>query len=85
MKDGIKYIMDSFKKLMLDYGYRFLMNGIIFINGDDKVLLVFDKKLLKEFRYNSRVYEVNKFNVVIFKEVELLSRIYYVKKDDILI
>ena len=59
MKDGTKYTMDSFKKLMLDYGYRFSMNGIIFINGDDKALLVLDKKLLKELRYNSRVYEAN--------------------------
>ena len=25
--------------------------------------MVLDKKLLKEFRYNSRVYEANKFNV----------------------
>ena len=60
LKDGTKYTMDSFKKLMLDYGYRFSMNGIIFINGDDKALLVLDKKLLKELRYNSRVYEANK-------------------------
>ena len=27
LKDGTKYTMDSFKKLMLDYGYRFSMNG----------------------------------------------------------
>ena len=85
LKDGTKYTMDSFKKLMLDYGYRFSMNGIIFINGDDKALLVLDKKLLKELRYNSRVYEANKFNVATLKEAELLSRIYHVKKDDILI
>ena len=70
---------------MLDYDYRFSMNGTIFINGDDKALLVLDKKLLKEFRYNSRVYEANKFNVATVKEAELLSRIYHVKKDDILI
>ena len=62
--------MDSFKKLMLDYGYRFSMNGTIFINGDDKALLVLDKKLLKELRYNSRVYEANKFNVATLKEAE---------------
>ena len=80
MKDGTKYTMDSFKKSMLDYGYRFSMNGTIFINGDDKALLVLDKKLLKEFRYNSRVYEANKFNVATVKEAELLSRIYHVKK-----
>ena len=43
LKDGTKYTMDSFKKLMLDYGYRFSMNGTIFINGDDKALLVLDK------------------------------------------
>lgn len=85
LKDGTKYTMDSFKKLMLDYGYRFSMNGTIFINGDDKALLVLDKKLLKELRYNSRVYEANKFNVATLKEAELLSRIYHVKKDDILI
>ena len=85
LKDGTKYTMDSFKKSMLDYGYRFSMNGTIFINGDDKALLVLDKKLLKEFRYNSRVYEANKFNVATVKEAELLSRIYHVKKDDILI
>ena len=85
LKDGTKYTMDSFKKLMLDYGYRFSMNGTIFINGDDKALLVLDKKLLKELRYNSRVYEANKFNVATVKEAELLSRIYHVKKDDILI
>ena len=64
---------------------RFSMNGTIFINGDDKALLVLDKKLLKELRYNSRVYEANKFNVATLKEAELLSRIYHVKKDDILI
>ena len=85
LKDGTKYTMDSFKKSMLDYDYRFSMNGTIFINGDDKALLVLDKKLLKEFRYNSRVYEANKFNVATVKEAELLSRIYHVKKDDILI
>ena len=85
LKDGTKYTMDSFKKLMLDYGYRFSMNGTIFINSDDKALLVLDKKLLKELRYNSRVYEANKFNVATVKEAELLSRIYHVKKDDILI
>lgn len=72
--------MDSFKKSMLDYGYRFSMNGTIFINGDDKALLVLDKNLLKELRYNSRVYEANKFNVTTVKEAELLSRIYHVKK-----
>ena len=44
-----------------------------FINGDDKALLVLDKKLLKELRYNSRVYEANKFNVATLKEAELLS------------
>lgn len=85
LKDGTKYTMDSFKKLMLDYGYRFSMNGTIFINGDDKALLVLDKKLLKELRYNSRVCEANKFNVATVKEAELISRIYHVKKDDILI
>lgn len=47
MKDGTKYTMDSFKKLMLDYGYRFSMNGTIFINGDDKALLVLDKNCWK--------------------------------------
>ena len=33
-------------------------NCDVYITG-----LVLDKKLLKEFRYNSRVYEANKFNV----------------------
>ena len=31
------------------------------------------------------MYEANKFNVATVKEAELLSRIYHVKKDDILI
>ena len=44
------------------------------------------KKLLKELRYNSRVYEANKILMLLhLKEAELLSRIYHVKKDDILI
>ena len=79
LKDGTKYTMDSFKKLMLDYGYRFSMNGTIFINGDDKALW-FLIKTVERLRYNSRVYEANKFNVATLKEAELLSRIYHVKK-----
>ena len=43
------------------------MNGIIFINGDDKALLVLDKKLLKEFRYNSRVYAVSYTHLDVYK------------------
>ena len=99
MKDkfGINLVFHTGKGHTKPYGYtlidyrnkRVLKGGEVMdlkeLLGDDKALLVLDKKLLKELRYNSRVYEANKFNVATLKEAELLSRIYHVKKDDILI
>lgn len=85
LKNETKYTIESFKEAMADYGYKLSMNGAIFIDGDNKALLALDRHLLNELRYNSRVYEANKFDVATFREAELLSKIYHIKKDDIVI
>lgn len=83
LKDGIKYTLEDFKSSMANYGYNLSMDGSISLKGDKKVLLTLNDELLKELRYNSRVYEANKFKASSLKEAELLSKIYRVKIADV--
>lgn len=85
LKENDKHSMESLKSSLALYGYRLSMTGDIKLKGESGILLSLDKELLQQLRYNSRLNEANKFNVSSLAEATLLSRIYYVKVEDIIL
>ena len=81
--DGNKHSMESFKNSIYSYGYKFSMDGNISLKGEKKPLFSLDKDTLKELRYNSRANQANKYNVSKIEEARVLSKLFFVKVDDI--
>lgn len=78
-----KYTLEDLKKEMYKYGYTVSMAGAIGLKGQVGTLLELDKEVLREMRYNSRSKEANTFSVSSLSEAKVISRLYFVKVDDI--
>lgn len=76
---------ELFKIELAKLGYNFSFDGKIRIKGDRKILLTIDENLLESLRYESRVNEANKFVVSGAKEADVLSKLYNINVNDVVI
>ncbi len=80
---GSRLDVGSFRDKMGQFGYRVSPDGRIGLKAEKSYLLKLDDNILKELRYNSRVGEANTFNVSTPAEAKILSRLYFVRAEDV--
>lgn len=85
INDDSKHTLSSFKSSLSKAGYTLSKNGQIGIIGSPKHLLKIDPNISKTLRYNSRLQQANLFNVSSSTEANVLSRLYFVKANDIVL
>jgi hypothetical protein len=87
----VKTILDSssrmdfagFQDEMNKVGYRVDAKGKIYLSGEKGVLGELEKEVVKKLNYHSRLNEADKFNIDSKGEKIVLSKIFFVKADDI--
>ena len=77
------HTLDSFTKAMKNLGYSFHKDGSIVLENEKGSLYKLDKKYLSILRYNSRIEEAQTFSPKSQKEAKVLSRLFFVKPEDI--
>lgn len=77
--------IEKFRSELKQYGYGFSFDGKISLKGNKTILLSVDEKLLDSLRYASRLNEVNKYNVSNKKEADILSKLYNININDVII
>lgn len=78
-----KHNVNSFGQELDGYGYKFYLNGNISLKGEKNALLMLDAKSIKELRYNTRLEKARLFNVTNSEEVSVISKVFFVKADDL--
>lgn len=78
-----KLNFEDFKADLGKVGYNINTQGKIYLKGEKQALFSLNKDDLKMLRYNSRLKEADKFNARSRGEALLLSKLFFVKADDI--
>jgi hypothetical protein len=74
---------EAFKTELQGLGYNIDTKGKIYIKGEKQGLFSLNKEDLKMLRYNSRKNEAGKFNVTSRGEAVILSKLFFVRANDI--
>lgn len=77
------HTLNSFTKAMKNLGYNFHKDGSIILENEIDSLYKLDNKYLSTLRYNSRIEEAQTFSPKSQKEAKVLSRLFFVKPEDI--
>ena len=78
-----KLNFEDFKADLGKVGYNINTQGKIYLKGEKQALFSLNKDDLKTLRYNSRLKEADKFNARSRGEALLLSKLFFVKAEDI--